>query len=113
MIWLPPLAQLAHMSIAHSRQGGSEPARCRNAGPLTLCDSWRAIAVTASGQILMTAGRRRRRSGSECVRCSGLTEFREGFADPAGDRGVSFDLTGPAAFDRVLDERVFANQPVP
>jgi hypothetical protein len=72
-----------------------------------------AIAVTASRQILMTVDRRRRRSGSGCVRCSGLTEFREEFADPAGDGGVAFGLAGPAAFDGVLDELLFADQPGP
>jgi len=61
----------------------------------------------------LAADRRRRRSGSGCVRFSGLTEFREEFADPAGDRAVSFGLAGPAAFDRVLDERVFADRPGP
>jgi hypothetical protein len=40
------------------------------------------------------------------------TEFREELADPAGDRGVSFDLAGPAAFGRVLGQLVFTDQPI-
>lgn len=80
--------------------------RCRTVmgpGP-AVSEPTRFRGLLAILGILMTANRRRRRSGSECVRCSGLTEFREEFADTARDRGVSLDLAGPAAFDRVLDE---------
>jgi hypothetical protein len=64
--------------------------------------------VTANGRILIIVGRRRRRSGSGCVRCGGLAELGEEFADRAGDGGVSFGLAGPAVFGRVLGGLVSA-----
>jgi hypothetical protein len=68
------------------------------------------VTTTTSALPSRECGHLRRSRIPEPVRGNRLTEIREELADPAGDRGVPFDLAGPAAFDHVLGQLVFADE---